>query len=562
MSKPISEKKNVRILVDLCLESGIKDVVISPGSRNAPLILSFSAIEDFKCFNIVDERSAAFFALGMAQQSGKAVALVCTSGTAVLNYAPAIAEAYYQGVPLLVITADRPGEWIDQADGQTIRQHGIYSNYIKYSCTLPVDILNKDDEWHAERLISEAIMYCNKELPGPVHINIPFREPLYGRTVHQNRSTRKVKLHKTKGILSENDLSELTERWKNTERVMILAGMRKPDSRFKAVIDELSSRERIAVLTETLTNCHIDGAIRCIDRVVSSIREEEMALFKPDLLITFDGPIVSKMVKTFLRNNPPKEHWHISESGEFIDTYRNLSRVIEGDPVTILQQLSDSVVPVKSRYKDTWQNRFENVTILHNEYIKNLPWSDFYVFNFIIENLPKSCVLQLGNSTPVRYAQLFDDFNGITSYSNRGTSGIDGCVSTAIGAANCNTEPVILITGDLSFFYDSNALWNQYIPDNLKIIVVNNGGGGIFRFIPGPSDTEELEQFFASGHSMNGEHIAMQYNIDYSRCENSDDLKKSLQVFLNKKSVAILEIMTPVNNNARVLKDYFSLLKK
>jgi 2-succinyl-5-enolpyruvyl-6-hydroxy-3-cyclohexene-1-carboxylate synthase len=446
MGKLISDKKSVQILVDQCLAQGVKNIIISPGSRNAPLILSFTAIDYFKCYSIVDERSAGFIALGMAQQSGEPVALVCTSGTAALNYAPAIAEAYYQGIPLIVITADRPGEWIDQADGQTIRQHGIYGNYIKYSCTLPVDIYTSDDEWHTKKMIAEAFVKCCKSTPGPVHINVPLREPLYGRMEQQVNTSTVVSHYQSKTGLSEQYLDQLSDCFNNSQRIMILVGMRHPDPQLQKVLIDLGKDERIIVLTESLSNCPGDGFIPCIDRVISSIKADEASLFKPDLLITFDGPIVSKMVKTFLRQNLPNEHWHVSESGEFVDTYQQLSRIIESNPSVVLNQLMPLLKSKPSQFSQTWKTRYEKVSSIHTDYLQSIPWSDLKVFETIFNHLPQPSVLQLGNSTPVRYAQLFDRFNNIESYSNRGTSGIDGSMSTAVGAALArNDEPVVLM---------------------------------------------------------------------------------------------------------------------
>lgn len=563
MNRPISDKKSVRILIDLFRSEGITDIVISPGSRNAPLIISFTALNDyFNCFSVVDERSAAFFALGIAQQKNKIVALVCTSGTAMLNYAPAIAEAYYQNIPLVVVSADRPGEWIDQADGQTIQQHNIYGNYIKYSCTLPVEINSEEDEWYTERLISEAFLNCKKSLSGPVHINVPLREPLYGRTVHQIKKRNVVSCKKSVGGLLTEDLNKLADAWSGTERIMILMGMMKPDTQIKEVLEKLAERERVVILTETLSNCQVEGSIRCIDRVLAGIRDEEAPLYKPDLLITFDGNVVSKNIKTFLKQNPPKEHWHISKAGQLVDTYMHLSRILEGESSIILEQLMHVVKPVKSRFKENWKKRFDHVSLVHDEYVKTVQWSDFKAFNEIVNNLPRPSVVQLGNSTPVRYAQLFDNWNDIESYSNRGTSGIDGSVSTSVGAAVKREEPVVLIAGDLSFLYDSNALWKKQIPNNLKIIILNNSGGGIFRFIPGSSDADELEEYFATTHDLNAENIAKQFNVDYQRCDNFELLKEKLPAFFEKKHASILEVMTPSKSNSKILKDYFAGMKK
>jgi 2-succinyl-5-enolpyruvyl-6-hydroxy-3-cyclohexene-1-carboxylate synthase len=562
MNTPISDKKTVKILTEICLAEGIDKVVISPGSRNAPLIVSFAALKQFECFSIIDERSAAFFALGMAQQTGKPVALVCTSGTAVLNYAPAIAEAYYQNIPLVVITADRPGEWIDQADGQTIRQEGIYSNYIKYQCTLPADIFTGEDEWHTRRIISEAFIHCRKGLPGPVHINVPLREPLYGRTVHEHKKVGYIEHVSSQCILSDDVIRQLVAHANSTERIMILVGMRQPDAALSAVLNELSKLERIVVLTETISNCVGDGFVKCIDRVVGSIREEEAPLFCPDLLITLDGPVLSKMVKKLIRQYPPREHWHVSVAGLVVDTYRQLTRVVEAEPVGFLQGLNQYLEVAKSRYRDTWQHRVEQTNKIHQDYLKALPWCDFKVFDVVLKHLNQPVVLQLGNSTPVRYAQLLDNPSSVMSYANRGTSGIDGCVSTAVGAARVQNVPVVLMVGDLSFFYDSNALWNKYLSTNLKIVLINNGGGGIFRYIPGPADTDQLEEFFATTHQMTAEMIARQFNVQYFQSSDEPSLVNILPEFFAFDGPAILEVLTPTKENAKVLKNYFVTLKK
>jgi 2-succinyl-5-enolpyruvyl-6-hydroxy-3-cyclohexene-1-carboxylate synthase len=563
MSKSVSDKKTVKALVDVCQMHGLTDVVLSPGSRNAPLIITFTNTESFRCHPVVDERSAGFFALGIAQQTRKPVALVCTSGTAVLNYAPAIAEAYYQNLPLIVITADRPEEWIDQADGQTIRQRGVFENFIKYQCSLPVEIESSQDEWYVNRVVNEAFVEATDALNGPVHINVPLREPLYGRTVHSQKPIRVLKKHKSSGCLPQQLIDELSEVWKGHERIMILVGMRYPDNELKEVLEQFGESDRVVVLTETLSNCCSEKFVQCIDRVVSSIRDEDLALFKPDILITMDGVLVSKMLKTFLRQNAPREHWHISEGGIAPDSYQGLTKIIKGQPVETLRQLMSFLQPVKCRFRETWMKRVSLVASIHDEYVKKLPWSDMKVFEMIIHQMPRPVHLQLGNSTPVRYVQLFDGFNNVSSFSNRGTSGIDGSVSTAVGAAYSSNHPTLLLVGDLSFFYDSNGLWNKRLSPNLKIIVINNSGGGIFRFLQGPAEADELEEFFATSHHMSAEHVARQYGLPYRQCTNEQEFAEGLiQLFEPNDKSFILEVMTPVKDNARTLRDYFAALKR
>jgi len=561
MSKPVSEKKVVKTLVDICLAEGLKEVVISPGSRNAPLTITFAADPDFNCYSIVDERSAGFFALGIAQQTRKPVALVCTSGSALLNYAPAVSEAYYQNLPLVVISADRPMEWVDQGDGQTIRQVGALDNVVKYSCNLPSYL--EQNDWYVKRLVSEAFYHSMNRKPGPVHINLPLREPLYGKTVHPNDELKLIQQYGAQYHLSDKQLNELSSVWNKSDAILILVGSQYPNAELRNVLNKLGESDQVVVLTEVGSNIEGDHIIGEIDKVVSTITEEEVHFFKPNLLITMDGAVVSKMVKTFLRAYPAKHHWHLSSVSRHLDTYKQLSASIEMEPLDFFKQLLPSLESKKSRYANTWHTRAIRSKNHHKEYLEKVHWSDLRVFQLLEEKLPSEYMVQWGNSSAIRYAQLFNGFNKYESFCNRGTSGIDGSTSTAVGASHITNKPTLLVTGDLSFLYDSNGLWNNYIKPNLRILVVNNGGGGIFRFIPGPSDTEELETFFEARHELNVKPLAEMYGLDYVLAEDEESLKKGFsQLFADNKKAMILEVKTPNKENASVLKSYFKRLKE
>ncbi len=414
MNKAVSDKKVVKTIIDICIAEGLKEVVISPGSRNAPLTITFSAHPEIDCFCIVDERSAGFFALGMAQQTGRPVALVCTSGSALLNYAPAIAEAYYQNVPLVVISADRPVEWIDQADGQTIRQMGALDNIVKYSCQLPTSA--NANTWHVNRMLSEAFYHCRYKLAGPVHINVPLDEPLYGKTVHPDEPQRSIRQIQSCASVSEADILGLSESWSKNDKVLIVVGMQTPDERLVEILNTLSKMEQVVILSETTSNVYGDEIISGIDKVVSTITDEEVHFFKPSLLITFDGAVVSKMVKTFLRNYKAKEHWHISPASRHLDTYQQLTTSIEAKPVEFFDQLLPHITSVKSRYKTTWLNRAQRSDKNHMEFADKKTWSDFRAFSCIAQHVPADWQLQWGNSSAIRYAQLFDAFYGPITY--------------------------------------------------------------------------------------------------------------------------------------------------
>lgn len=557
-----SDKKNISLLTDIFIKKGLSDIVISPGSRNAPIILSFTNRPEIKALSIVDERSAAFFALGMAQQLGKTVAIACTSGSAALNYAPAIAEAYYQKIPLLILTADRPPELIENGDGQTIRQKNVFSNYIKASFELATDIDTEEQFAVAENLINQAIDATMWAEPGPVHINVPFREPLYNVVDEQIHGTAKS-FRKSLKSISADELRVFANKFNANKKVLIIAGQGKRDEESNHVLTKIAEFGQVAVLTETTSNLHSGQFIDCIDNVVSTIKDSEAGAFQPGLIISFGGQVVSKMVKSFLRKNPAAEHWHISPSGEKMDTYFCLTETIVQEPFQFFAKLSPFLESRNSDYTTIWENRKKLVTEKRAEYLKTIPYSDFQVFDFLLKNIPNSSNLHLGNSTPVRYSQLFGSSEKFDYFSNRGVSGIDGQVSTTAGAAYISSKTNTIVTGDLGFFYDSNALMNHYLTPNLKIIVVNNGGGGIFRFIDGPASTPQLEKFFEVKHNWKAEKIAECFGLNYFKSENLEQLKETLTEFYKQKNErpSLLEIFTPAETNALVLKNYFKYLK-
>ena len=560
----ISDKKTAQILSSVFKSYGIKDIVISPGSRNAPLIITFAGDDFFNCLTIVDERSAGFFALGMAVEKKRPVALVCTSGSALLNYAPAVSEAYYRHIPLVVVSADRPVELIDQGDGQTIHQAGALDEHVNYSCTLPSGTSGDDDVWYVNRLINETLINCNVQKQGPVHINIPFKEPLYGKEGGEGGKTRVVSYMKPQFRLDKPEIEELAEIWNSADNVLILLGETDGNEKLERVLREVGDKKQAVVLTETLTNVTGQNIFCCIDSMISTITEDEAAVFRPDLLITTDGPVVSKMVKTFLRNNPPKYHWNVTVSEPLMDTYKHLTHSIPLNLEDLLGEILPELKEEQPRYFDFWKHRFEAVSKYHSDYINTIPWSDLKVFEVLHKNIPEGYTAHWGNSSIVRYAQLFEKYYGVRNFSNRGTSGIDGSVSTAAGAAFASERNTLLVTGDLSFMYDSNGLWNKYLSPKLKIIVVNNGGGGIFRFIPGPSDSGYLEEFFEAGHSSRSvSPLAKMYGLEYIYATNEEELKNRFKEFFEEKeSPVILEVITPAKENAKVLRRYFEYLKE
>jgi len=556
-----SDKKTVSLLADLFVKKGLTDIVISPGSRNAPIILAFANHPKINALSVVDERSAAFFALGMAQQSGKTVAIACTSGSAPLNYAPAIAEAYYQKIPLLILTADRPPEMIDVGDGQTIRQENVFANFIKKSIQLPLDIEDESAFEEVNKTLNEAIHQTVFPVAGPVHINIPFDEPLYG-VVSEQIESRVLKFTMAPKEMQAELEEVFVSDWLACKKVMILVGQHQPSQELNQLLQEFSSNKHLVVLSETTSNLNGSDFIDSIDNLLSAINDEEASDFQPDMLISIGGAIVSKQIKKFLRKHRPKAHWHIDGSGEKRDTFYCLSHAPAMEPVHFLKAVLPKVATLESSYQRRWLARRAKVEYLRHEYLSHIKYSDLKVFDILLNHIPADSLLHLGNSTPVRYSQLFGSLARFQYLSNRGVSGIDGQISTAAGSAFISRKLNTIISGDLGFFYDSNALMNHYLPANLKIIVINNGGGGIFRFIPGPDSSNHLEKFFEARHSWKAEHLALAFDVHYFKAENEETLTSILPEFYAELSrPALLEIFTPPEENAKILRDYFVFLK-
>ena len=551
-------------VVALCISKGITNVVISPGSRNAPLTIGFSEHPDIKAYSIVDERCAAFLALGMAQQLKQPVVLVCTSGSALLNYYPAIAEAFYSDIPLVVISADRPVERIDIGDGQTIRQKNVYGNHILYSANLyseavleehPKDIKLQQKQWeshrHNEQEINKALNTAIEE-QGPVHINVPFYEPLYDTVSETSLEPFKVSPDVREKSVTEDELSRYTKIWNSSQRKLILIGVQDPNTIEQQFLDAFAKDESVIVMTETTSNVHHPNFFPSIDTIIAPIEQQDSKeeLFKalqPDILLTFGGLIVSKKIKAFLRTYQPKHHWHVDPKKAY-DTYFCLEKHFEYSPNTFLTTFSSLTKPVKSNYFEFWNAIKIERLRFQRDYEDSVPFSDFSAYKCLLEKLPNNSLVHLSNSSTIRYAQLFQLNKTIDVFCNRGTSGIDGSTSTAIGASLVSKKQTILITGDLSFFYDSNALWNAYIPSSFRIILINNNGGGIFRILPGHEDTETFNTYFETTHNLTAKQLCEMYNLKYENATSTEEIQHSLETFFDEADAPkLLEIFTPLS---------------
>lgn len=539
-------KKNILQTVSLLKAYDVRHIVLSSGSRNAPLIQAFTQEKYFDCHLVVDERNAAFYALGIIQCKKEPVAICCTSGTAVLDYAPAIAEAFYQQLPLIVITADRATGWVDQMDGQTIRQPNIYKDYIKKAVNLP-EIASETDEWYCNRIINEALIACTANEMGPVHINIPLSEPLFDYSIKKLPEVRKIRYARPyKNI----DIQPYADIWNNTSKKTIVVGQLPPNPLLADLLKQLSEKSGCVILSEHLGNCNYPEFIHNFD----SVLQEPVQELAPELLISFGGHIVSKRLKKFLREYKPKHHWLISQNENIADLFQSLTDLIEADKIPFFSNLLNKNKYTNTAFKDYWINYSQAKCGNFGE----LPFSDIYACKKVAAKLPDGSKLLLANSSSLRNVQHFELNPSIEIYCNRGTNGIEGSLPTAIGFAAVSENPVYFITGDLSFFCAVNALWNIKQIKNLRILLLNNKGGNIFHTIPGLNISDSLPDYVAAAHDTTAKKWVEASGFTYMKAANKEELDEKIKIFMNEdiKNSLVLEVLTDIEVNQSIIKKY------
>ncbi len=555
----------------ICAHLGVQHVVLSPGSRSAPLTLALVRHPGITTKIISDERSAAFVGLGMAQQLRQAVALVCTSGSAAYNYAPAVAEAFFQQVPLIIFTADRPPEWIDQLDGQTIRQRGIYGVHVKASYEFPVGQTEADVRY-AARQVAEAINLSRAYPAGPVHLNVPIREPFYPNDNEETRFDEDVRVIVpvlSRLILPEASMQALADDWQHYSRRLIVGGQDELDTDLISVLPEFGTAQQIPVVADVISNLHpVTSAVQHAD-VILARPDNTLA---PDLLITFGRSVISKNLKLFLRSHRPAAHWHIQPAGTAADTFGALNRVIHTEPVWLFSQLQPLLTGPSASQADYYQNWQDRETEAQQQvdtlFSTNAaqPVGEFQALQTVLHHLPDAVNLHLANSMTVRYANLVglsDQQYQVEVFANRGTSGIDGSNSTAVGAVLASDQLTVLLTGDMAFFYDRNAFWHNYLLPNLRVVLFNNHGGGIFRLINGPRQQPELEEYFETHQALTAECTARDFGMEYHQIDLTEAgtyalLPPYLTDFFYRTSghAKLLEIVTNPHVNQTVFNNY------
>jgi 2-succinyl-5-enolpyruvyl-6-hydroxy-3-cyclohexene-1-carboxylate synthase len=535
-------KQHIADLVSILKQHKIKHVVICPGSRNAPFMQVFQRDEYFVCHSIVDERSAGYLALGMAKQTNQAVAIVTTSGTASLNLAPAVAEAYYQKIPLIVLTADRPEEWPPQFGNQRIKQEGIFERNSKCSFNLPSEVEDANELTILNSKVSEIIRSSNSGEKGPVHLNIPLLEPLYDKIPeHTNYKVEALSLTSHNVAISEDDRKVISDYFLQQKNVLLIAGMQTYSKAEKEILEALSSKFQSLTVAENIANLSSEQFISSPEVVLGSLEKDNVSSLEPDLVILFGEQVVSKKLRLFVQKLA-------------IEKIKVLKEFPSELFATLLEEASKSNF-LGNNYMLSWKSIESQATKKVEEFFLEADYCNLTACKRIIEAIPGNSIVHLGNSGTIRYSQLLPTRSDLTYHSNRGTSGIDGSLSTAVGAAMVSEDLHVVILGDLSFGYDSNALWNSNFPENLKVIVLNDHGGGIFRIIKGPDRMPFFEEYSVTSNQISIEHLAKAYKINYHIATDYKELESELKhLFENSTSPSLLEVETGESENSSIFK--------
>ncbi len=563
-------------IAELCARKRVTNVVLCPGSRCAPLTIAFARHDKIKTHTFSDERSAGFIALGLAQQTNRPVAMVCTSGSAGYNFAPAVAEAFFAQTPLLVFTADRPAEWIAQHDGQTIHQTELFGKHVKKSYQLPQHYDHADDQWGINRMINEAINLALQEPKGPVHVNIPFREPFYPTSKEKITYSKDVRvideIHNSFTLTTEQT-EQLKREWSKYNKVLVVAGQHEYDNALMAALDAFVKNQPVAIAGDIIANLNaLDPANRHVDVFLPQAGDDLKKSLRPELLITFGKSVISKSLKQFLRKYSPKAHWHIQPAGAVADTFQSITKIINTTPVSFFESLQSLEkrkqfdYQKQANYQRLWEaEELRSIRSLRDFFTKEA-FGELELVYEVLRQLPPLCNLHLANSMSVRYANLAginDIKKNINVFSNRGTSGIDGCTSTAVGHSLANELPNFLITGDLAFFYDRNAFWHNYPLPNLRVVLLNNHGGIIFKMIDGSGTLPETDEYFVTRQRLSAKKLCEEFDFDYLKLDNKRKIKNTLKDFFDFDGrTKILELDSGIEQNKTIFESLKQKIKK
>lgn len=533
----------VDILVEFLKHYGVRRFVLSPGMRNIPFVVALESDPFFICHSVVDERNAAFFALGMAQQCGEPVGLACTSGTAVSNYLSGLTEAYYSRTPLVAITCDRNPYALGQLETQKIDQPAALRSAVRYSCPLPV-LKDDDDVWYFERLLNEAFTALRKEGGGPVHVNLP----LVGETnalwdsESRNRIGRQIKFIDYVPWNDDAAWEQKRCRLGTARKILVVMGQVFPGNhRLTEALTRFCARFKCPVLADNLSNFRCPEFIRA-EAVAKGLTARSVDKLLPDVVITVGLNFQERIKDLFKAHAGACEHWGIDPDGIIRDCFKSQTAVFQCPPDVFFSRMADSPsgVAADSRYLDFWRQAAAAASL------PDLPYGNFKVVEEFCKAIPENALLHVGILNATRLTQFFDLPPGVSVFANVNAFGIDGCLPTFMGQAAATDRPAFLVAGDISFFYAMNALSIKHRRKNVHILVINNGGAAEFHIPPASHDIPTIDKHIGVAHARTAQAWAESQGYEYLSSSDLDTLPAAISRFVrpDNTSPVLLEVFT------------------
>ena len=543
-------------LIALLKKFEIRKIVVSPGSRHRPFVASIEQDDYFELFSVVDERGAAFFAIGLIQECNEPVAITCSSGTACMNYGSAIVEAYYQKLPLLVLSSDRNPVFLNQGEDQMYDQASTFIGCTKYHAQLPI-IHNDTDRWYCNRLINEGLISLTTHGKGPVHLNIPVvSHHADSINIEELPDVRKINYHTLTLSLKWQDFANKLD----GKKIAIVWGQSVHHSNaLTKAIDKFAKKSGAVILTDRMSNCNSAYALTNTLLALKAIKPTETDSMMPDIVISIGGNyIFNNELKSFLKQGN-MINWQVGEDVNICDPFWCLTDKFNMTEIDFFESLADTIIPTQdSTFRSNWL-QFENLPHPSLE-----EFNEIYPIGRLIQSLPDNCDLQLANSNTIRFAHYFNIKSSIRVNCNRGVNGIDGSMSTAMGFSAINKKPTFYITGELSFFYDMNALWIKYRSANLRILLVNNNGGAVMYDLHTHPTDNKYPIYLATGHDAVAKGWAESQGFRYIAAHNKSEVDEGIAILTDPKQEKpiILEVFTDYDSDGTAANKFFASLDR
>ena len=546
------------ILMDLLSKYGVKKLVLSSGARNIPFVTTVETDPRFHCYSVVDERNAAFFALGISQQLNEPVAIACTSGTAASNYLSGVTEAFYSHAPLVVLTFDRSPYLLNQIETQKIDQPAIFQSVVKKSVNLPL-IKDEDDIWYCQRLINEALIALRQHQDGPVHINIPLvgdQNKLVEESI--NRDTIENVNVIDYICQAPAHFREYAARMRG-KRVLIVMGQTIPlDPETRAAIQGFCKRCHTPLLADNLSNFRCDEMILA-EGVGKALNSKTITKYVPDIVISF-GANFQERIKDLLRAHRTRiSHWSIEPEGIVRDVFKCQRALFEYSPRAFFQQMLEYA---EGEYGDEYLNEWKKLESA--VVVPELPFSSFYIARELSKHIPNNSILHTAILNSTRLMQFFKLDGSITCFSNVNAFGIDGALPTFMGQAAATDRLAFLLIGDLSFFYGMNAAAIKHRKNNIRILVLNNGGGAEFHIMPDSNAIPTIDWHIGCAHDRSVKGWVESMGYRYLKAETKEELAEALPVFASMEQDApiVLETFTAMKEDGELTLSVYRHLEK